>query len=102
MNDTKAFGGAQLDAFFPVDEDIGSDSALLDNVVELLLAAGTRELAEVIMMVIPEAWQNADRMEPEKKAFYKSLGPLVETRFRCHVRVPSSILKSRIKGYPYP
>ena len=27
-------------AFFPVDEDIGSDSALLDNVVELLLAAG--------------------------------------------------------------
>lgn len=28
------------EAFFPVDEDIGSDSALLDNVVELLLAAG--------------------------------------------------------------
>ena len=51
MNDTTAFGGAQLDAFFPVDEDIGSDSALLDNVVELLLAAGTRELAEVIMML---------------------------------------------------
>lgn len=24
MNDTAAFGGAQLDAFFPVDEDIGS------------------------------------------------------------------------------
>ena len=46
------------EAFFPVDEDIGSDSALLDNVVELLLAAGTRDLAEVIMMVIPEAWQN--------------------------------------------
>ncbi|CAE7443487.1 unnamed protein product [Symbiodinium sp. CCMP2592] len=40
MNDTAAFGGAQLDAFFPIDEDIGSDSALLDNVVELLLAAG--------------------------------------------------------------
>ncbi|CAE7830260.1 unnamed protein product, partial [Symbiodinium necroappetens] len=78
MNDTKAFGGAQLDAFFPVDEDIGSDSALLDNVVELLLAAGTRELAEVIMMVIPEAWQNADRMEPEKKAFYKYLSCVME------------------------
>ncbi|CAE7758794.1 GLT1, partial [Symbiodinium sp. CCMP2456] len=78
MNDTTAFGGAQLDAFFPVDEDIGSDSALLDNVVELLLAAGTRELAEVIMMVIPEAWQNADRMEPEKKAFYKYLSCVME------------------------
>ncbi|CAE7941459.1 unnamed protein product [Symbiodinium sp. KB8] len=78
MNDTAAFGGAQLDAFFPVDEDIGSDSALLDNVVELLLAAGTRELAEVIMMVIPEAWQNADRMEPEKKAFYKYLSCVME------------------------
>lgn len=60
-------------AFFPVDEDIGSDSALLDNVVELLLAAGTRDLAEVIMMVIPEAWQNTSLMQKEKKDFYKYL-----------------------------
>eukprot|EP00438_Fugacium_kawagutii_P010808 Skav230376 [mRNA] locus=scaffold62:15313:17233:+ [translate_table: standard] len=42
MTNSKAFGDAPLEAFFPVDEDIGS----------------TRDLAEVIMMVIPEAWQN--------------------------------------------
>eukprot|EP00928_Gymnodinium_smaydae_P023190 TRINITY_DN1922_c0_g1_i5.p1 TRINITY_DN1922_c0_g1~~TRINITY_DN1922_c0_g1_i5.p1 ORF type:complete len:2308 (-),score=461.78 TRINITY_DN1922_c0_g1_i5:58-6777(-) len=66
-----AFGGMKLEKYFPVDEDVGSDSALLDNIVELLLAAGNRDLAEVIMMVIPEAWQNAENMEPEKRAFYK-------------------------------
>lgn len=78
MTNSKAFGDAPLEAFFPVDEDIGSDSALLDNVVELLLAAGTRDLAEVIMMVIPEAWQNTNLMQPEKKDFYKYLSCVME------------------------
>nr|ATC20501.1 symbiodinium glutamate synthase [Tridacna squamosa] len=78
MTNSKAFGDAPLEAFFPVDEDIGSDSALLDNVVELLLAAGTRDLAEVIMMVIPEAWQNTNLMQKEKKDFYKYLSCVME------------------------
>ncbi|CAK0794325.1 unnamed protein product [Prorocentrum cordatum] len=78
MTDAKAFGSLNLEKIFPVDEDIGSDSALLDNVVELLLAAGGRDLAEVIMMVVPEAWQNADKMDPDKRAFYKYNSCLME------------------------
>jgi len=78
MTEAQAFGDMTIEKFFPVDEDIGSDSALLDNVVELLLAAGNRDLAEVIMMVVPEAWQNAEHMEPEKRAFYKYNSCLME------------------------
>jgi glutamate synthase (NADPH/NADH) len=78
MTEAKAFGMLNIEKFFPVDEDIGSDSALLDNVVELLLAAGNRDLAEVIMMVVPEAWQNADTMDEEKRAFYKYNSCLME------------------------
>jgi len=78
MHHAESFGDLNLEMFFPVDEDIGSDSALLDNVVELLLAGGNRDLAEVIMMVIPEAWQNAENMEPEKRAFYKYQSCLME------------------------
>lgn len=78
MHHSAAFGAVELDTFFPIDEDIGSDSAMLDNTVELLLAAETRDLAEVIMMVVPEAWQNAVNMEPEKRAFYKYLSCLME------------------------
>jgi len=78
MHTAQAFGDLRLDTYFPVDEDIGSDSALLDNLVELLVVAGGRDLAEVIMMVIPEAWQNSELMQPEKKAFYKYHSCLME------------------------
>ena len=43
---------------FPVDEDVGSDSAFLDNVVELLTHCSNRDIAEVMLSIIPEAWQN--------------------------------------------
>jgi len=78
MTEGGVFSGLDLEKFFPVDEDIGSDSALLDNVVELLLAAENRELAEVIMMVVPEAWQNDTNMDPKKRAFYKYNSCLIE------------------------
>lgn len=79
MTNAAGLGCVDLENFFPIDEDIGSDSALLDNVVELLLAAGNRDLAEVIMMVVPEAWQNDGcRMDPEKRAFYKYNSCLME------------------------
>eukprot|EP00820_Chromera_velia_P022018 Cvel_30583.t1-p1 / transcript=Cvel_30583.t1 / gene=Cvel_30583 / organism=Chromera_velia_CCMP2878 / gene_product=Glutamate synthase [NADH], amyloplastic, putative / transcript_product=Glutamate synthase [NADH], amyloplastic, putative / location=Cvel_scaffold4381:1-4733(-) / protein_length=619 / sequence_SO=supercontig / SO=protein_coding / is_pseudo=false len=66
----QADDSSPLDAFFPVDESIGSDSATLDNVVEFLHKGG-RELEKVMLMVIPEAWQNDDQMAEEKKAFYR-------------------------------
>ncbi len=47
----------------------GSDSAVLDNVIELLHLCG-RSLPQTMMMLIPEAWAKNDLMSPEKKAFY--------------------------------
>ena len=47
-----------------------SDSASMDMVLELLLMTG-RSLPEVMMMMVPEAWEKHNSMTDEKKAFYK-------------------------------
>ena len=47
-----------------------SDSASMDMVVELLLASG-RSLPEVMMMMVPEAWEKHQTMDEDKKAFYE-------------------------------
>ena len=62
--------GQQLDLLYPIIESGGSDSAAFDNVLELLVVNGVLTLPEAVMMLIPEAWQGNDIMEPEKKAFY--------------------------------
>ncbi|KAI0950465.1 glutamate synthase [NADH], variant 2 [Taiwanofungus camphoratus] len=62
--------GEQLDLLYPIIESGGSDSAAFDNVLELLVVNGVLTLPEAIMMLIPEAWQGNEMMEPEKKAFY--------------------------------
>ena len=46
-----------------------SDSASMDMVVELLLMTG-RSLPEVMMMLVPEAWEKHNSMNNSKKAFY--------------------------------
>ncbi len=62
--------GADLKKLFPIIDETGSDSAMLDNVVEFLTLAG-RPLPEAIMMLIPEPWENAPEMNPDKRAFYE-------------------------------
>lgn len=62
--------GEQLDLLYPIIESGGSDSAAFDNVLELLVVNGAVTLPEAVMMLIPEAWQGNDLMDPEKKAFY--------------------------------
>ncbi|KAI0797625.1 hypothetical protein C8Q75DRAFT_739017 [Abortiporus biennis] len=62
--------GEQLDLLYPIIESGGSDSAAFDNVLELLVVNGVLTLPEAVMMLIPEAWQGNELMEPEKKAFY--------------------------------
>jgi glutamate synthase (NADPH/NADH) large chain len=61
----------------PICDPGQSDSANLDNVVELLLHSG-RSIPHVMMMLIPEAWQDNDQMEPHKKAFYEYHDCLME------------------------
>lgn len=62
--------GDQLDLLYPIIETGGSDSAAFDNVLELLVVNGVVTLPEAVMMLIPEAWQGNENMEPEKRAFY--------------------------------
>ncbi|HLQ31124.1 MAG TPA: glutamate synthase large subunit, partial [Chloroflexota bacterium] len=61
----------------PVITPGGSDSAIFDNVLELLVAGG-RSVAHAMMMLIPEAWQNDPDMADEKKAFYQYHSSLME------------------------
>lgn len=62
--------GDQLDLLYPIIETGGSDSAAFDNVLELLVVNGVVTLPEAVMMMIPEAWQGNEHMEPGKRAFY--------------------------------
>lgn len=62
--------GEQLDLLYPIIETGGSDSAAFDNVLELLVVNGVVTLPEAVMMLIPEAWQGNELMDPGKRAFY--------------------------------
>jgi glutamate synthase (NADPH/NADH) len=62
--------GDHLDLLYPIVEAGGSDSAAFDNVLELLVVNGVVTLPEAVMMMIPEAWQGNETMDPAKKAFY--------------------------------
>ena len=62
--------GDDVDRLFPIILDGKSDSASMDMAVELLLMTG-RSLPEVMMMLVPEAWEKDPNMPDEKKAFYE-------------------------------
>ncbi|WP_199139561.1 glutamate synthase large subunit [Pedobacter sp. ASV12] len=71
------FTPEELNMILPVIDETQSDSGCLDNVVELLLHAG-RSLPHVLMMLIPEAWDGNEDMDPIKKAFYQFHASLME------------------------
>jgi len=62
--------GNELKNIFPIILEGKSDSASMDMVVEMLLMTG-RDLPEVMMMMVPEAWEKDNSMPDEKKAFYE-------------------------------
>ena len=64
------FTKEEMDMLLPVVEQGQSDSASLDNMIELLTLCG-RSLPHVMMMLIPEAWDGNEQMDPVKKAFYE-------------------------------
>ena len=64
------FIGDDLKKIFPIILKGKSDSACMDMVVELLLTTG-RSLPEIMMMLVPEAWEKHKSMSDEKKAFYE-------------------------------
>ena len=64
------FSKEELEMILPVVTAGQSDSACLDNMIELLTLSG-RSLPHVMMMLIPEAWDGNELMDPVKKAFYE-------------------------------
>nr|WP_308199220.1 hypothetical protein [Chitinophaga sedimenti] len=63
---SKYFTPEEMEMLTPLVEEGQSDSACLDNVIELLALTG-RSLPHVMMMMIPEAWDGNEDMDPEKK-----------------------------------
>ncbi|MGZ3914435.1 MAG: glutamate synthase large subunit [Flavisolibacter sp.] len=64
------FTKEEMDMLLPIITEGQSDSACLDNMIELLSLCG-RSLPHVMMMLIPEAWDDNDLMDPLKRAFYE-------------------------------
>ena len=69
--------GNDIKKLFPIITPGGSDSAMIDNAVELLTLAG-RSLPHVMAMLIPEAWEHDSTMPEDVKAFYEYHASLME------------------------
>jgi glutamate synthase (NADPH/NADH) large chain len=69
--------GNDLAKLWPLIGDGNSDSATLDNCLELLLAGGY-SLPHALMMMIPEAWSGNDLMHADRRAFYEYHAALME------------------------
>jgi glutamate synthase (ferredoxin) len=75
-----AGSGAELlppGAITPILSDGGSDSAMLDNAMELLVLGG-RDIRHVMAMLVPEAWEKVPDIEPALRAFYQYHACLIE------------------------
>ena len=69
--------GADMKNLMPIITAGGSDSAMLDNAVEMLTLSG-RTLPHVMSMLIPEAWDHDDTMPEDVKVFYEYHASLME------------------------
>jgi glutamate synthase (NADPH/NADH) large chain len=64
------FSAEEMEMLLPLTDENQSDSACLDNMIEMLVLSG-RSLPHAMMMLIPEAWDENEMMDPLKKAFYE-------------------------------
>ena len=69
--------GDQLQKVIPVVREGGSDSAIFDNVLELLVLGG-RSIQHAVMMMVPEAYRTRRDLDPDVKGFYDFHSCLIE------------------------
>ena len=69
--------GVHMRELLPVINPNGSDSAMFDNTLELLVLAG-RSLPHAMMMMIPEPWSAHETMDDALRAFYQYHSCLME------------------------
>ncbi|PZN28926.1 MAG: glutamate synthase large subunit, partial [Proteobacteria bacterium] len=72
----EAFGD-DMEKVLPIINPNGSDSAMFDNTLELLVLAG-RSLPHAMMMMIPEPWSAHETMDDQRRAFYQYHSCLME------------------------
>ena len=69
--------GDDLGKLFPLIYEGQSDTACFDNALELLIMSGY-PIAQAMMMMIPEAWENHSLMDDNRKAFYEYYASMME------------------------
>ncbi len=75
---TSALLGADLAKMVPLIGPNQSDTACIDNALELLVIGGGYSLAHAMMMLIPEAWAGDPLMDPQRRAFYEYHAAVME------------------------
>jgi glutamate synthase domain-containing protein 2/glutamate synthase domain-containing protein 1/glutamate synthase domain-containing protein 3 len=100
------FGDAMAD-LIPVVEEAGSDSAMFDNVFEMLLRAG-RPLEQVFMMMIPEPLGHDYGISRDRAAFYEFHAALMESwdgpaamTFTDGLKVGASLDRNGLRPFRY-
>ncbi len=66
-----------IERIFPICTPGASDTASFDEALELLHLGG-RSLPHAVLMMIPEAWERHETMDPAKRAFYRFHASLME------------------------
>src|SRR5246500_433628 len=76
--ETDVFGTYEdVEKLFPICTPGASDTARFDEALELLHLGG-RSLAHAVLMMIPEAWERNESMDPARRAFYQYHASLME------------------------
>ncbi|MCW2685293.1 MAG: glutamate synthase family protein, partial [Mycobacterium sp.] len=75
---TDIFGSpGDVEKLFPICTPGASDTARFDEVLEFLHLGG-RSLPHAVLMMIPEAWERHESMDPARRAFYEYHASLME------------------------
>ncbi|ARU03886.1 glutamate synthase subunit alpha [Comamonas serinivorans] len=69
--------GNDLPKLYPISFAHQSDTATFDNCLELLTMAGY-PLAQAVMMMIPEPWEQHTTMDERRRAFYEYHASMIE------------------------
>jgi len=75
--ESDVFGSGALEKIFPICTPGASDTARFDEVLEMLHLGG-RSLPHSVLMMIPEAWERHESMDPARRAFYEYHSTLME------------------------
>jgi len=93
------FGDAFAD-LLPVIQEGGSDSAMLDNVLELLVQCG-RSPVQAMALLVPEAYESHKTMDPKLRAYYDYNRTLMEPWDGACVRGSLATHKCACRAVPF-